>query len=450
MADKKDGSDTDTSENNSKSFFDLYIRPYINIFYNKTFLLVCLYILLFFYYIVNNIYFENGGDISGFLKNIGIILFILFYICFIGIIVKLSHDMVKSYKNEKNKKANTILSSITTFVILIFILFVIPYTFQSFGGKGMIRAYDPFCSSGKGYINGFYWGNKGNIFKNIYFYVITLPMTINHFFFGSTFFNWWIIPTFFGDGTNKSENIAELKTEHIIDKVLKSVYFIPFLIIALPIILLNKVCNLFSKNPNIIIKYLNPVDWSLMNMDIPEINKLLNTPYITNIPYFNTSYLYWLNIFIITVIIKFMFDPIVFQNGNTNIVFNLIRWCFTWGSIIYLLYNNYGDEKYKSIFNFLSTGNKITTEEEFKDILVETSNTREPTILFLKKISHFLTTEEIILPSSVELTSIIVPQSLPIPPTSQSPPIPPIPPIPPTSQSTQIQPIPQSPPNKLV
>ena len=75
MSNKKDGLDTDTSENNSKSFFDLYIRPYINIFYNETFLLVCLYILLFFYYIVNNIYFEHGGNISGFLKNIGIILF---------------------------------------------------------------------------------------------------------------------------------------------------------------------------------------------------------------------------------------------------------------------------------------------------------------------------------------------------------------------------------------
>ena len=441
---KNDTTSPPAPEDNS---FYAILKKYIKSFYDTNFLIIVLFVIMFLYYVHNNIYFLHidsyVGKPAGYIRYAGGILLALFYGFFITVIVKSSKDMLKTYTYNPDNPDNSsyfsstniiyfIVSLLVTFVVLGFCLFIVPYylTNAGFVPKGLMRVWNPFNSTAgvsniksipietiKGYdTDGLYWG--GDSFNSkLLFYFLSLPMVVIHFFFGSSFFNFWIIPALSGDGSNTGTKwSSDNKPGPALPAGVGWFFWIIGLSLALPL----KIANFFSSfiSENMVYKYLNPVDWPILSViSNPVINSFYNTTYFdTNFKGYSTKYYaFWTNAFVAVAILKVIFTSLMFPSGTTDIFHTNIQLLVITAIIGYVVIQFFKKqqnvtENYLNIFNFKSTGVEQTSLKQFQDTMTNVSNTEIPGILYPRDVTGGI--------SNIELTNMSQPQPPQIPQSS--------------------------------
>ena len=441
----EDNSTNNTNDNASspsdedKSFYDSF-KKYIMSFYNTNFLIIVLYVIMFLYYIHNNIYFLNTdkyvGKPANYIRVAGGILLVLFYVFFFIVIGKSSKDMFLTYSTPDNSYFSGknifqfIISLLVTFVILGFCLFVMPYylTNAGFAPKGLMRVWNPFKSTAglsnitsisnekiKGYdTDGLYWGGD-DISSKILFYFLSLPMVVNHFFFGNSIFNFWIIPALSGDSSDTETKWASDQQGPKLSAGMGWFFWILGLSFAIPL----KVANFFSSfiSKNMVYKYLNPVDWPLLKViSNPAINNLYNTTYFdTNFKWYSTKYYaYWTNAFVAVAILKVIFTSLIFPSSTKDIFHTNIQLLVITSIIGYVVIQFFKrqqniEENYLDIFNFKSSGIEKQSMKDFQNTINNIANTTKPGILYPQQ----LTSDVLNIEKSNELQKPLQPQPQP-------------------------------------
>ena len=325
-----------------------------------------------------------------------------------------------------------IISLLVTFVILGFCLFVMPYylTNAGFAPKGLMRVWNPFKSTAglsnitsisnekiKGYdTDGLYWGGD-DISSKILFYFLSLPMVVNHFFFGKSIFNFWTIPALSGDSSDTETKWASDQQGPKLSAGMGWFFWILGLSFAIPL----KVANFFSSfiSKNMVYKYLNPVDWPLLKViSNPAINNLYNATYFdTNFKWYSTKYYaYWTNAFVAVAILKVIFTSLIFPSSTKDIFHTNIQLLVITSIIGYVVIQffkrqqNIG-ENYLDIFNFKSSGIEKQSMKDFQNTINNIANTTKPGILYPQP----LTSDVLNIEKSNELQKPPQPQPQPQP-----------------------------------
>ncbi len=199
------------------------------------------YFVIFIYFLLNNYYFENGKNESGGLLNIlGIIMLIIFYLSFANFIRVSFKQMVESFQepgetySDVYKKGEFILLFLVTICTFIFGVFLMPNILSSSGiiTKGFMRVWNPFYfgNSSKnisiseqpiyGYdSDNLYWGGEG-FFEKSFFKLLSFPSVLTTAMFG---FYQYLIPLFFGNGV-KYLNPVDWGLIENLDENIRNIY----------------------------------------------------------------------------------------------------------------------------------------------------------------------------------------------------------------------------------
>ena len=216
-------------------------------------------IIIFLYFLINNHKFISK-DISKVFRFFQGFLLIIFYIIFPYLLISYGINFCKeSISIIKQKESNGLgsvelktfkdfsdfptwglLILILTYIVIIsFGFYVIPIflTNAGFFPKGLVRIFNPFNSSGDYDSDGLFWGGEG--FSGIIFTLLSLPIIAANFLVSNP------IATI----------LTSLSTKNILFSPLGLfAFFNPYFIPAL-----------FKDELSGIFKYLNPVDWDVVN-----------------------------------------------------------------------------------------------------------------------------------------------------------------------------------------